>query len=523
MARIAHGGFLHETNTFAPVRAEFRHFEQGEGWPGLTRGADILDVFPAINIGTGGFIPRAQALGHELAPLAWAAAVPSSYVTDDAYETVVAILLEDLERALGEGIDGIYLDLHGAMVVESYEDGEGELLRRVRALTGPDMPLVVSLDLHANVTEAMVFHADALIAYRTYPHLDMAETGDRAARHLDALLKGRKEGQSGGQSGSQNGGRPRQARAFRKLPFLYGLTSQCTMLDPSKGVYEELEAIEADMAGAGVSVLSYTPGFPPADIRDCGPAVLAYADTPAAADAAADRLAGYILEREQEFAAEMLSPDEAVRRAMAAPPGKPTVLADFQDNSGAGATSDTTGLLAALVRNGAEGAVLGLLTDPGAAAAAHEAGEGAEVVLDVGGKIFLEGDPPFRATFAVERVSDGRFLCTGPFYGGTQADLGPTALLRVAGSDVRVIVTSGRMQAADKEMFRHIGVEPAEQRILGLKSSVHFRGDFTDIAREILLVEAPGAFIDRPERLPYRNLREGVRLCPGGPEFRRPA
>ena len=188
MARIAIAGFLHETNTFAPIPATWDDFVRAEGFPGLTRGADMLAVFPPINIGTGGFIGEATALGHELVPLAWSAAVPSSYATEDAFEAMARVVLADLEAALP--VDAVYLDLHGAMVAEHLEDGEGEFIRRVRRTVGPDVPLVVSLDLHANTTERMLDECDGLIAYRTYPHVDMADTGRRAARYLQAILAG---------------------------------------------------------------------------------------------------------------------------------------------------------------------------------------------------------------------------------------------------------------------------------------------------------------------------------------------
>jgi len=497
MARIAFAGFLHETNTFAPIAATWDDFVRAEGFPGLTEGPPMLAVFPPINIATGGFIAEAQALGHEPVPLAWAAAVPSSYVTEDAFERMAALTAERLVAALP--VDAVYLDLHGAMVTEHLQDGEGEFIRRIRQIVGPEVPVVASLDLHSNTTERMLDESEGLVAYRTYPHVDMAATGRRSARYLDGLLR--------------RGDRPAKAR--RALPFLMPLTGMCTMVEPMRGVYAKLEEIEGR---PGIRMVSFTPGFPPADIYDCGPVVTVHADTQALANRAAEELSEYVQQREAAFVQPMLDADAAVARALQSNAPRPFVLADVQDNSGAGATSDTTGLLAALVRQNADRAVLGILTDAEAAGAAHAAGEGAEIELALGGKLFLGGDPPFRGRFRVERLTQGRFLCTGPFYGGNRTDLGPTALLSIGG--VRVLVSAGRMQAADKEIFRHVGVEPAEQRILGLKSSVHFRADFTDIAEEILLVEAPGAFVDRPARLLYRNLRPGVRLGPGGAVFR---
>lgn len=499
MSRIAIAGFLHETNTFAPILTTYDHFAKGEGWPALTFGRDMLEVFPPINIGTGGFITEAQKLGHEIAPVCWSAAVPAGYVTKDAYERITTMMVDGIAQEIGDGAEAVYLDLHGAMVAEHHEDGEGELLDRLRQSIGTEIPVVVSLDLHVNITERMVALADVLIAYRTYPHIDMAETGRRTARHLDQLLNGRSV----------------QAKAFIKLDFLPPLTGQCTMVEPSKSVYELVEKLE----DGPVSTTSYTPGFHPADIHECGPAIVAYADDQESADAAAREIADYVLSREGEFAEPMLAPSNAVAEAkrLSNSATRTIVLCDAQDNSGAGGTSDTTGLLRALVEGEARGAVIGHLTDPDAARAAHEAGVGATLRLSLGGKLFTAGDPPFEADFTVEALSDGKFLCTGPFYGGTNANLGPTAVLETAG--VRVVVCENRMQAADKEMFRHIGIEPEDVKILGLKSSVHFRGDFTDIAETILIVEAPGAFVDRPDKNPYRNLRPGVRLGPLGPEY----
>ena len=499
MAVIAHAGFMHETNTFAPLKATWDDFLRPGGSPGLTQGADILEVFPSRNSGTGGFINQAREMGHSLKPIAWCSAVPSAHVTEEAFENFSALLLSGLEQA--RPFDAVYLDLHGAMVTEHLEDGEGELLKRVRTLIGPDLPLVASLDLHSNTTAEMLEYSDGLIAYRTYPHLDMADTGVRAARYLDALLRS---------------GR-RAAKARRPLPFLMPLTGQCTMVEPSKGVYESLEALEDR---DGVQHVSFTPGFPPADIQQCGPVVIAYGETQDAADAAADMLYHYIAEREEQFAVPLLTPAQAVTQAMQSQASKPIVLADVQDNSGAGATSDTTGILAELVRQGAQGAVVGLLVDPAAAQAAHEAGVGSTLTLAIGGKLFTEGDPPFEAEWTVVGLSDGQFTCPGPFHLGAPMQLGAMAYLKTGG--VGVIISTHRQQPTDQAMFRHIGCEPTEQKILVLKSSVHFRGDFTDIAAEILVVEAPGAFIDRPETLPYRHLRSGVRLCPEGPVHQGP-
>lgn len=494
--RIALAGFQHETNTFAPTRATLDRFVEGEGWPPLTEGDAIFPVFGPMNIPIGGFINAVKPKQWVLHPIVWAAAAPSSYVTTEAFEHVAGKILAGIAALKGR-IDAVYLDLHGAMVTEAHEDGEGELLRRVRALVGPDMPIGVSLDLHVNITPEMVQQADVLIAYRTYPHLDMAVTGARVARHLEKLLSGE---------------RRKQAKAFRQLPFLIPLTAQCTFIEPCKSIYDTLSAMER----GAVSSLSFAPGFHPADIHHCGPAVVAYADTQEAADKAADDLARHITEREAEFKLTLLTPEQAIeeaRRQIQAGARKSIVLADVQDNPGTGATSDTTGLLAALVKAQVPDAALGLLYDPEVAKLAHQAGEGSDIEVAVGGKLF-DGAAPYRNRFRVAKLGSGKFLCTGPFYKGTQMALGPMARLQCNGVDL--LVNSVRVQAADKEMYRHLSIEPGERQIVGVKSTVHFRGDFTDIAQDILNVESPGAFVERAETLPYKRLRKGIRLSPRG-------
>src|SRR3954453_15583877 len=356
MARIAVGGFLHETNTFAPTKAAYDDFVHGGGWPAMAQGADVLRVMRKINVGLAGFVEAADVQGWQLIPTISCGASPSAHVTRDAYERIVKVMIEGI-KATGN-LDAVYLDLHGAMVTEHFDDGEGEILQRVREVIGNDLPLVVSLDLHANVTPEMVEHADALIAYRTYPHVDMAETGRAAARHLALLL----------------GGKQKFAKAFRQLPFLIPISWQCTNDQPTKAIYEKLAALESD----AVPTLSFAPGFPAADFRDCGPSVFAYGKTQADADGAADAIVKLIESHEDDFDGRIYSPDEGVRHAMelAKTARKPIIIADTQDNPGAGGDSDTTGMLRALVRNKASAAT-GAIYDPASAKAAHAAGVGA--------------------------------------------------------------------------------------------------------------------------------------------------
>jgi len=389
MTRIAVGAFLHETNTFAPTKATYDDFVHGGSWPSMAHGAEMLEVMRKVNIGLAGFIEQAEANGWELVPTIAAAAVPSAHVTRDAFERIMKEMVDRLAAA--GPIDGVYLDLHGAMVSEHYDDGEGETLARVRKVIGRNLPLVASLDLHANVSPEMMEHADALIAYRTYPHVDMADTGRACARHLALMLKAKTP----------------FAKAFRQLPFLIPISWQCTNDQPTKGIYQKLAAMQS----TAVPTLSFAPGFPAADFRDCGPSVFAYGATQADADAAADKLASLIESHEDDFDGRIYSPDDGVRHAMefAKSARKPIVIADTQDNPGAGGDSDTTGMLRALVRNKAVRAATGVIFDPASAKAAHAAGVGATVTLSLGGKSGISGDAPYTESFVVETLSDGKF------------------------------------------------------------------------------------------------------------------
>ncbi len=496
MSRIVYGGFQHETNTFAPDLADWDAFLAGGGWPGVCSGDAVWPAIRGANIPAAGFVQSALDAGDTVVATAWAAASPSAHVEAGTYERIAGMIVDGIRAAMP--VDAVYLDLHGAMVAQGYDDGEGELLRRVRALVGPDVPVVASLDLHANVTAQMLAQADILAAYRTYPHVDMAETGARAHRLLKARLAAGK----------------RPAMASRRLPFLIPICWQCTDIEPARSLYRLLEEVEESALH-----VSFATGFPAADFPECSPVIWAYGDDAAQAEAAVDRLASAAIAAEAGFAGKLYDPDEAVRYAMQAARhgSKPIVIADAQDNPGAGSNSDTTGMLRALLRNKAERAAIGLIVDPAAAARIHAAGQGATIRLALGGKSGIAGDEPFEADFYIEAVSDGRVDATGPFYHGFSLQLGPSACLRIGG--VRVVVASVKVQMADQSMFRYVGIEPTEQDILVVKSAVHFRADFTPIAREIIVAAAPGSMPMVLRQLPWKNLPAGLRLDPCGVAF----
>ena len=497
--RIAVGGFLHESHSFAPRPTRYGDFVDPAGFPPLTVGEALPAAMAGASCGLRGAMEAAS--GHELVPLIWCFANPAGPVQDEAFERIAGMLCAALSAALDGGpIDGVYLDLHGAAVADSFPDMEGELLRRIRAIVGAT-PIAISLDPHANLTGEMVALTDAISPYRTYPHVDMPAAGARAMRLLLRRIER---------------GAP-FATAFRQLDYLMPITSQCTLTGPMAEVMTARERIAAE---TGAAEIAWCFGFPYADFAGCGPAFAIYADDPAAAAAAADRFGAELARQETASGEEILQAADAVAAALAAVgSGGPVVLADTQDNPGGGGHGDTTGLLAELVRQGARGAVLCLLNDPDSAAACHAAGQGATVPLQLGGK---SDGAPLATEARVLRLTDGEFVLTGPMGGGNPGHLGPCALIELP-AGIRVLVASRKMQALDQAILRHVGIEPADAPILALKSSVHFRADYGPIARRIIVAAAPGPVVADPGVLPFQHLRPGMRLRPGANRAEPPA
>jgi len=489
--RIAAGGFMHETNTFVATPTTWDDFVRAGPWPTVTEGEAIRSVFRGLNLGIAHFMQTAEAAGHAIVPLAWAAAQPGGRVADDAFERMAGKLTLALER---ECPDAVFLELHGAMVTQSHDDGEGELLRRVRSALGPAMPILVSLDLHANVSPQMLAGADFLSSYRTYPHTDWGGAGARCAEWLERVAFWK----------------PRPARALRQCPFLVPITAGCTYVEPAGGLYRCLREIERE---SGVH-LSLNMGFPPADIRDVGPSVTAYGETQAAVNVAADALFSALLAAEREFAAHRPLPAaEAVAKAIriSASASRPVVLSDTQDNPGAGAPSNTTGLIAELLRQRAERAVAGIMHDAAAAAAAHRAGIGGTLAT-LGGGGSGPGQAPLPGPWRVAALSEGRFRGTSPMLRAAETSMGPTALLARGG--VEVLVASIRQQPIHREAFTHIGVDLASRAIVALKSSAHFRAGFQEIAEAVIVCLAPGVNLEDPGCFAFTKMRPGVRLRP---------
>jgi microcystin degradation protein MlrC len=473
----------HETNTFSNVPTDRAQFEARD----LRYGGEIIEAYRGTGTCLGGMIEAAERSGATLIPSVAASASPAGLVTKDIYQHVKSRMLADLAAA--GRLDGVLLDLHGAMVPEGLDDGEGDLITAVRQVVGPSVPIAVTLDFHGNLTRAMVEGADLLHGYKTYPHVDMADRGVEAGARLAEVIAGR----------------IRPTAAFRKPPLLPPLGNQGTARGPMRRLYDLADEMERDPRVISISLFA---GFPYADIPDAGLGVyVATHDDRALAEELVERLARVAWQHRHEFVHTARSVPDAVAAALAAD-GRPIVLADMADNTGGGAAGDGTEILRELVRVGARSAVVACLWDPAAVAACAAAGVGNRVTLDVGGKVDARHGAPLTVTGVVRTLSDGRFVHKGPMMRGLPGRLGPTAVLDV--NDVKVILISYRWQTLDPEMIRFVGIDPLAEKILVVKSTIHYRAAFEPIAKEIIEVDAPGLSSSNLERFSYQRVRRPI-------------
>jgi len=475
--------FAHETNTFSTIATDRRQFEARD----LRYGGEILEAYAGTGTCLGGMIDTARERGVTLLPSVATAASPAGRVTRDFYDDMERRILADL-RAAGP-LDGVLLDLHGAMVPEGLDDGEGALLARVREAVGAGVPIAVTLDFHANVTRQMAEAATLLHGYKTYPHVDMAERGREATERLLDVARGR----------------TRPTAAHRQPPLLPPSGAQQTGRGPMRRLLAMAEKMERDPAVVSVSVFA---GFPLADIRDAGLSVYVVTDNDQAlADRLADELATAAWEHRREFVHDALPVAEAVAAALSTD-GRPVILADMADNTGGGAAGDTTELLRELVRVGARPSTVACVWDPQAVAACVRAGVGAPVTVAVGGKIDPRHGAPLTITGRVRTLSDGRFVHRGPMFRGLEGRLGPTAVLDADG--VKVILISLRWQTLDPEMLRFVGIDPLAERIIVVKSTIHYRAAFEPIAHRIIEVDAPGLSSSNLTRFAFTRVRRPI-------------
>ncbi len=483
MARIGVAGFLHETNTFAPSRAALNDFVAPDAWPGLLQGEELFSGLAGQNIPSAGFIAATQS-AHRIVPLIWASANPSGPVTRDAYESIWQQFAERL-RASGP-LDALFLDLHGAMVCEHLDDGEGEWLMRTRALIGDDVAILMTLDFHANVSARMVELSDVIAVYRSYPHVDMAATGARITHYLPALLRGE-----------------RWHKQHVALPFLIPLPWQASIIEPMQSILEELQRDDDRFI-----TKEFSAGFPLADVYDSGPSLIAYSRRDESS--AVENWRQMVMEKRQQFSGELCSITAAIERIKNHRDAKPLIFAETQDNPGGGGDGDGVAFVHALKNADVRDGCVALIADAECAKYAHHVGVGACFSMPLGGKKNHRSGPPLTGPFIVRALADGKFLGSGPFYGGCHMDLGLMA--RVDYHGIQLLISSRNQQAADQAMLRVLGIEPATQTFLVLKSSVHFRADFSRVSDAIYLLDTPGENVADLQKLTYRKLRSGVTL-----------
>ncbi len=466
-----------ETNSFSPIPTGLDLFRRTM----LVRGGAHGDKPNLFAVPLLVFRRRAAALGWQVAEGLAAFATPAGTTTRAAYETLRDEILADLEAALP--VDGILLNLHGAMVADGYPDAEGDLLQRIRARVGPAVPIGVELDLHAHLTEAKVGAADIIVIYKEYPHVDVAERADELFSLMADTLTGRI--------------RPVMAMHDCRMLGIYPTTRE-----PVRSFVDRMSALEGQ---DGILSVSLAHGFPWSDTPEVGSRVVVVADGDRdAAAGLARRLGEEFWDLRDAALPPYLGIDAAIDRALAGPAGKPYVLADVADNPGVGAAGDSTPLLARLLERGIADAALSPLWDPGAVEVAFDAGVGARLPMRLGGKLGPASGPALDVKATVTALRRDVYQ---PF-GGAQAALGDCAALRIDGVDV--VVNSHRVQTFDPVCFSALGIDPARRRILVVKSTQHFHAGFAPIAAEILYVDVPGSAPPDYRSLEYQLLRRPV-------------
>jgi len=489
----------HETNTFSPVPTPLVRF----GSPDVAIGAEVYRRFKGTGTGLGGFLDVADAEGMEIVTPIAGNAAPSGHVQADAYATLCDAICDAIEA----GCDVCFLDLHGAMVTETTDDGEGTLLKRIRALA-PDLPIAVSFDLHANMTRDIIENCNVLVGYKTYPHIDMYEAGEHAGRIMVRALNGEvKPVMAWGQ-------RPILAQTLR-------MGHDDSPMGPMIGMAREEET-------KGLLAASVFGGFPLADFHDAGLSIVTVADGDvAAAEAACERLLGEAWRQKEEWIFHSEPLVDTIGRAKQLTEG-PVILLDHADNSASGGTQDTVTVLKEVLEQGLDDVAMFGICDPVAVAQMIAAGVGSEITLDLGGKVDMpdigrKGEP-LSVTGKVRAITDGDFVITVPMGRGTTESMGATAVLDTG--SVQIIVCSQHTEPFDLGCFRSVGIEPTAKRYLILKSRIHYRAGFRAIARHEIPCNGVGVTSSDNSLFSFKKVRRPIYPldpdCPERPNYEKP-
>lgn len=480
--RIAVAEFKHETNCFCPNKAGRKEYEEAY----LKFGDEVISYFKGTKTDVGGMIAASEKEGFEIIPIMATFATPTGLTTRDMFEFARSRIIKAIAET---NPDGVLLSLHGAMVAENAPDAEGELLKAIRQAVGTKMPTITTLDLHGNATDLMVGNANAFFPYETYPHIDGFERGYEAGVCLVKMLRG-------------------EISPVMKLKHIPLLAQPIeTASEPHATLLQKVHQWEKNPKVINVAVMH---GFPWSDIPDATMSVIAVTDGDRKlAEEIGTDMARAIWERRDKFRKKFLSPEEAVKEAMAFPDG-PVIIADVADTPGGGGTSDSTFVLKALLEAGAKNVALALIRDPKSVQQAIDAGVGNRVKLNLGGRFApreVTGGP-LEVAGAVRTIANGQFIVKGPMTRGLQVNMGRTVVLDV--DDIEIIIVERHLQAYDQEVFRRVGIEPTEKKIIVLKSAIHYKASFGPIAKKIFDVDTPEYLTMNFASLPFKNIRRPV-------------
>ncbi len=475
----------HETNTFSPVPTPIARFAIGTPLP--REGEDAIKAMRGTGSAIGAFIELAEKAGASITVPVAGNAWPSGPVEDAAFEYMASRICD----AAAKGCDAILLDLHGAMVTQSYDDGEGELLSRLRKVA-PTTPIAVALDMHTNLYAAIVESANVIAGYQTYPHVDVYETGLRAGKALFSMLEGK----------------ARPAMAWGQKPMLPHVMRQSSLDSPNREIQARCRAMEKE----GALCASLFVGFPHADIVNAGLSAIVVTDNdPALARRWCEELLDMAWKDRAQWVYQVEPLAKSFERAKAMDI-RPVVLLDHYDNAASGGTMDTTAVLAGIIEAGLEDVAAFAIYDPMAVKQMQEAGLGAKVTLSLGGKLAMPSlglkGQPLEVTGTVKSLTNGQFRNRGPMSKGVLMDMGPTAVLDTG--RVQIVVISRQQEPNDLECFASQGIDPTRKRYLMLKSRVHWRAGFGDLARATVECAGVGVCTSDYSVLDFRKVRRPI-------------
>ena len=480
--RIFTASLATETNTFSPVPTDRASFEMAfYAGPGQHPDTPTLCSSPIVALRR-----RADAEGLTVIEGTATWAEPGGLVQGQTFEALRDEILGQLKAALP--VDAVILGLHGAMVAQGYDDCEGDLLARVREIVGPDVVISCEFDPHSHLTPKRVAGCNILAAFLEFPHTDFYERGEHVVELGLAAARGEIK------------------------PIIS--TFDCRMIavlptsrEPMRSFVDRIKALHGKDGILSVSVIH---GFMAADVPEMGTRIVVVTDNDQAkGDTLAERLGMELYAIREKTAMDMLGIDDGIDRALAArkaSPAKPAVIADVWDNPGGGVAGDGTFVLRRILERGVDKVGVATIWDPIAVTFCHAAGEGAVIDLRFGGKAGPQAGEPIDATIEVLKVVDEGWQSFGP----SRVTLGPTALVRIVGTEVDVILNTNRTQTFEPDIFSNLGIEPAGKDILLIKSTNHFYAGFAPVAAEIIYVSAPSSYPSNPRVTNYTKLTRPV-------------